>query len=334
MELLDRYLHAIKFWLPRAQQDDIAAELSEDIRSQIEEQEAKLGRKLNDQEIESILRERGRPLFVATRYLPQQYLIGPILFPVYRVVLIIVVLCYLVPRLLVWIGLMILDPIYRSPHAVVAYLVRAWPMFGSATFIAIGAVTAVFAVMERVQSKTRFLENWDPRKLPPVRDPNQIPRFNPILELTTNLIFAVWWVSSMSSQIILDREEIRIVLTPAWRGFFWAFLLIAMANIALAAVNLFRRYWTWPRAGIRLVIDSASAVACCWMFKAHLLAEISTPELLPERAAEVVHAINTYAARSFPFAVMVCVLIVALSSARRLVRLRTIGAHGASLDFA
>ena len=323
MELLDRYLHAIKFWLPRAQQDDIVAELSEDIRSQIEEQEAKLGRKLNDPEIVSILKERGRPLFVASRYLPKQYLIGPILFPVYRVVLTIVALCYLAPGPLVWIGLMIVDPSYRSPHAVATALARAWPAFWGATFLAIGAVTAVFAVLERVQSKTRFLENWDPRKLPPVRDPDRIPRLNSIMELTANLVFAVWWVSGMWSQIIFDRAGVRIVLAPAWRSFFWAFLLIAIANIALAAVNLFRRHWTWLRAGIRLVLDSAGAVGCCWLLKAHLLAEISAPQLTPTKAAEIVNVINAYAAKSFPFALMAGVLIVAISDVRRLARLRT-----------
>ena len=41
MELLDRYLQAVRFWLPKAQRDDIAAELSEDIRSQIEERESR-----------------------------------------------------------------------------------------------------------------------------------------------------------------------------------------------------------------------------------------------------------------------------------------------------
>lgn len=44
MELLDRYLHAVKFWLPRQHQEDLAAELREDIQSQIEEKEAALGR--------------------------------------------------------------------------------------------------------------------------------------------------------------------------------------------------------------------------------------------------------------------------------------------------
>ncbi|PYT25011.1 MAG: hypothetical protein DMG57_26720 [Acidobacteria bacterium] len=42
MALLDRYLQAVKFWLPKAQKQDIIAELSEDIRSQIDEKEIEL----------------------------------------------------------------------------------------------------------------------------------------------------------------------------------------------------------------------------------------------------------------------------------------------------
>src|SRR5579862_3287951 len=106
MELVERYLQAVKFWLPNEQQDDIVAELSEDIRSQMEEREEKLGRRLDDAEIGAILKGRGRPLMVANRYLPQQFLIGPALFPIYKFVLKIVALCYLVPWLLVWFGLM------------------------------------------------------------------------------------------------------------------------------------------------------------------------------------------------------------------------------------
>ena len=44
MELLDRYLQAVRFWLPKAQQNDIIAELGDDIRSQIEDKESALGR--------------------------------------------------------------------------------------------------------------------------------------------------------------------------------------------------------------------------------------------------------------------------------------------------
>ena len=82
MELLDRYLQAVKFWLPKSQREDIIAELSEDIRSQLEEKEAELGRKLGESDVEAVLKSLGHPLLIAERYLPtQQYLIGPVLFP-------------------------------------------------------------------------------------------------------------------------------------------------------------------------------------------------------------------------------------------------------------
>src|SRR5689334_8746084 len=110
MDLLDRYLQAVRFWLPRAQQDDIIAELSEDIRSEIEEKESALARKLNPAELEALLKQRGRPMLVANRYLPQRSVIGPALFPAYLLVLKIVMLCYLLPWFLVRVGLFVFDP--------------------------------------------------------------------------------------------------------------------------------------------------------------------------------------------------------------------------------
>src|SRR6202790_4110969 len=102
MELLDRYLHAIEFWLPKRESHDIIAELSEDLRSQIEEKEAELGRKLEDAEVEAILKRCGAPLEVALRYRPQQYLIGPTLFPIYRFVLAGLLIGSVGPRFLIW----------------------------------------------------------------------------------------------------------------------------------------------------------------------------------------------------------------------------------------
>ena len=146
---------------------------------------------------------------------------------------------------------------------------------------------------------------------------------NSIIELAANLVFVVWWVTGAWSQVIFDRAGVRIVLAPAWRGFFWAFLAFALGNIALAAVNLLRRHWTLVNAGIRLALDSAGALAFCWLFKAGLLVEIVAPQLSPAHAAEVTNAINTYMAKSFLFAVLACGLVVALSDIPRLVRLKT-----------
>ena len=322
MELLDRYLQAVRFWLPKAQQDDIAAELSEDIHSQVEERESELGRTLNEGEIAAILKQRGRPVLVANRYLPQQYLIGPLLFPIYRFVFTLVALCYLVPWFLTWIGLMSFDPAYRASHSVGGDLLGSWGSLWLTAFIAIGVLTLVFAVLERVQARSNFLENWEPLKLPPVRNAKQIPRFSSIVELVANLVFLVWWVNWRWSQTVFERSGVRIVFAPVWRVFFWAFLLLAVVNIAAAGANLLRPYWTGTRASIRLATDCAGAILFCWLLKAHILAEISAPNLSAAKAATISNAINTYLAKSFPFAVMACVVFVGVPGVVRLVRLK------------
>lgn len=321
MDLLDRYLHAVRFWLPRAQQDDIIAELSEDIHSQIDEQEAAVGRKLNDSELEALLRQRGRPVLVANRYRPQQYLIGPALFPVYRFVVFIVALCYLIPWLLAWVALAMFDPSYHASFG--RTFGPLWGTFWVTTFVALGAVTLVFAILERV--RPRVLENWNPRTLPPVRDKNRIPRFNSLFELAANGVFVVWWLSWMWPLTIFDRGGVRLVLAPAWHRYFGVLLAVALGNAALAAVNLAYRYWTWRRAILRLILEAAGAIAICWLLRVNILAQLVVPNLPVSRAAQIVNSINLDLSRSFPFAVFCCAIILVLSNAFRLARLRTKG---------
>src|ERR1700722_9531659 len=97
MELLDRYLRAVEFWLPKEQRGDVIDELSDDLRSEIDDKRAAAGRAPSEDEIAAILKERGHPMLVAGRYLPQQYLIGPTLLPLYRFVLRALLLWILVP---------------------------------------------------------------------------------------------------------------------------------------------------------------------------------------------------------------------------------------------
>ena len=117
MDLIERYLQAVKFWLPKNQQDDITAELSEDLRAQIEERESKLGRKLNEMEVESLLRQRGSPIMVANGYLPQRQLIGPLLFPIYTFVLKVVTLCILIPAVVGWIAAIVSFTLRNATNA-------------------------------------------------------------------------------------------------------------------------------------------------------------------------------------------------------------------------
>ena len=88
LELVDRYLQAVRFWLPKTRrQEDLLAELGEDLRSQIEDKESELGHALDKDEISEILKKCGAPMVVASRLGPRRHLIGPGLYPVYEFVL-------------------------------------------------------------------------------------------------------------------------------------------------------------------------------------------------------------------------------------------------------
>jgi hypothetical protein len=81
MEMIDRYLQAVKFGLPQTQRDDIIKELRDSILSQVEEKEAALGRPMSVDEQVELLQKLGRPMHLASRYRKQQYMIGGAMFP-------------------------------------------------------------------------------------------------------------------------------------------------------------------------------------------------------------------------------------------------------------
>jgi hypothetical protein len=319
MDLLERYLQAVKFWLPKEQKNDIIAELSEDLRSEIEEKETALGHKLSDSELSDLLKQRGRPVFVANRYLPQQHLIGPVLFPIYRLVLKIVMLCYLVPAVVVWITLMIFNSGYRAEHIgphIVSTLGAIWGTLWSSAFLGAGVVTLVFAILERVQFQSQ-LEDWNPRTLPPVRkNPNLIPRSASIIELVANMVCCLWWTAYMSSTVIINNPNLQVYVSSAWHYFFWGFLFVALLNTALAASNLVRPYWTASRAAIRLVSDAAGSILFCALLKANVLVGFSAANVAASRATEIIAAINWWTVKMFPVAVVFGVTILCVNAFR------------------
>src|SRR5450432_1405405 len=90
MQFLDRYLTAVKFWLPKQHRDDIVAELAGNLQAEIDDRVAELGRPLTDDEIAALLKQHGSPILVASRYQQEhrtvtfgRQLIGPIVFPYY-----------------------------------------------------------------------------------------------------------------------------------------------------------------------------------------------------------------------------------------------------------
>lgn len=252
MDLIDRYLQAVKFWLPSEQKQDIAAELSEDLRSQIEDKESELGRPLNNAEVDAILKNLGPPMLVAQRYLPQRSLIGPALFPMYWFVLRFSWLCIYGPWLIIVIGLKILAS--SGAHTGAAASGMFEPFFRS-IFIQFAVVTCAFAAIERAHANAAWLKDWNPRKQLKVRDPNRITRTSSISELAWYGMLLLWWVNVLRLPTI---PGVSISMAPAVLRLYWPILVLIACQGVIGMVNAFRPQWTPRRAALRGIVDALS----------------------------------------------------------------------------
>jgi hypothetical protein len=253
MELLDRYLKAVKFWLPSEQKQDIIAELSEDLHSQIEDKESDLGRPLNDAEVDAILKKVGPPMLVAQRYLPPRYLIGPALFPTYSMVLRFSWLCIYGPWLIIVIGLKIFAS-FGTAHAGAAATGMFEPFFRS-LLIQFAIVSGVFALIERTQANAEFLKNWNPRKQLKVRDPHRIPRSSSINELAWYIMLLLWWVNVLRLPAI---SGVNVTMAPVVLRLYWPILVLIVCHGIIDCVNTFRPQWNPWRAALRGIVDGLS----------------------------------------------------------------------------
>jgi len=317
MELVDRYLQAVKFWLPRHQKDDILAELSADLQSQIEDRESVLNRALTESEIQDILKRRGRPCLVASSFRPQESLIGPVLFPIYLFCLKCAIAGYLVPWSIVKLILLIVRPSFPDPHSIPTWFNVLADISGNLwnmAFVAAGTVTLIFAILERVQVKSHWLENWDPRKLPPLRKANLNTRTNAAFELAILVLAVAWWAAYMDRTVIYigGSGSLRIDLNPQWLWYFWGYLLVLVINIASAAFAIARPAFSWPSATLRLLDSLLASVLFCMLLRSSILAGIAAPNLTPQRAIEITNAANQWALTVFPLGVVLSVIIMAI----------------------
>ncbi|MGH9710335.1 MAG: hypothetical protein ACRD37_07300, partial [Candidatus Acidiferrales bacterium] len=168
--------------------------------------------------------------------------------PVYTFVLKIWGLCYLLPWVLVWIVITIWNRRYEHP---LIALLSGWSSLWTAVLWGFGLITLVFAILERVNARSRFIEAWDPRKLPAVRDPLRIPRGSSIGEIAGVIVGSIWWLYVPYIPAYWGNA-LHLTFAPIWRVVYWAVFLPFGVSVALGCVNLFRPRWTSRRAFMRL----------------------------------------------------------------------------------
>ena len=266
MDLLNRYLQAVRFWLPKGQQEDLIAELSEDLHSQIEEKEMELGRPLEEAEISAILKRCGSPIVVASRFRPQRHLIGPALFPIYAFVLKMVLLWIQVPVFVFIVGPVNLANTGDWGVAISRTLGELW----TGVFVAAGVITLVFAVIEGTQSHLGLLDKWDPRSLPPVQKPERKTSFvQTVCELAFNVFGFIWLLLLPGHPaLVLGPAAAILKAAPMWQMFYVPIVLLAFAIILRSVVILARPSWTWFPLSTQLLQTVLSLIMVNFMIRA------------------------------------------------------------------
>ncbi|MDQ2903452.1 MAG: hypothetical protein ABI456_04670 [Ktedonobacteraceae bacterium] len=268
MDLLDRYVRAVKTYLPRAQQDDIVKELSANLYAQMEDREAELGRHLTEAEDEELLKQHGHPLLVAERYQTNQgrlvfgrQLIGPALFPWYVKVLsftmgISVPLSLLVQIVLAQNGVQItLDGILT--RLVIQIIVQ------------FAIITSLFAAVQNSLPLFRWNKERQPERPAAGRAGQAIPRGESIAQIIVNLVVLSWfWGVFQTPSLLVGLTVGNYQLGPMWYQIVVPSLLVIVVSITQAVINLFRPAWTRFRQAMRLVTDSAALLIVVFLLRA------------------------------------------------------------------
>jgi hypothetical protein len=281
MDPFDRYIRVLRLFLPRAERHDIISELREEYCSQVADQERRRGRRLTDAERRAITRQFGHPLATAARYWRRQHLIGPAFFPFYWPAVATV---------------LVLNVVLHAVSAAVAFALRQsmtevfsladdlWP----STFMLIGIVTVVFAVLERVagnpnavvvqeaqraargvvrsamngvapalemtEAMVRPLGPHGPR---PVGDPQSPPAKPSFAGLMVSIVFVAWWLLALRiPSLMFLAGGSQLAWAPAMDRIYPS---IAAANLLFLASECLRqtslRNSAWTRLlGIAAVL--------------------------------------------------------------------------------
>jgi hypothetical protein len=343
MELLERYLQAVKKHLPRNRQDDILAELRANMESQLEDKEASLGRPMTQGETEDWLRAMGAPILVASRYKPQQYLIGPALYPIYL---------YVLRMALVW--ALLIYAIVNTVRAAV-FLPKAMNVFNAVlpapgVLVNVAAwVTLMFAALEfftarypdKCPSISGITGPWSPSSLPPLEkeESNPKPRSygKAVAEVIFGFLFLVWlllipghpFLLMGPGAVVLDVGPFR--LADAWWTFYWWIVVLNALQLAWRTADLLRGAWGYPSMIQHIVfkIFGLAPIVLMLFVRDHAYVLLKNPAVNQAHYGAAVAAIN----KNIPIGLFVITVIASLQLAwdigKWLMRLRDRRAAGA-----
>lgn len=286
MELIDRYLHAVRRNLPADKADDIVAELRDDLMSRVEDREEGKGRPLTQDETSALLKDFGHPLVVASRFRTHQYLIGPAVFPFYLSVLRIVLLIVVAVVIAVAAG----KAVFGGANPI-----ETWANAMSDIWISVllnaAIVTLVFAMLERFGFPAEHMVKWVPDNLPDVLD-KQKGQWESAFEVAFGIAFLLWWTGMFHIPNYTVNRDFHFEPSPVFAQLYWPILVLASVRLVHNLIQWLRPRWK----GVQWVLSAGTAIGGLWIlsviYRAGQWITVMSTGMDADKAAKLQESLN------------------------------------------
>jgi hypothetical protein len=258
MELLDRYLEAVRKRLPWERQQDIVAELRANLEAQLEDRQEEVGHTLTPEEAKAWVGQLPSPAMMAGRYRQQQYLIGPGLFPIYLLILRMAMFWVVIAMVIVN-GIRLFTQPWSAAALPGAVLNVAFVAMVNAAII-----TVVFAVLEYVglhhpewvPQIAPLTSKWDLNNLPQIDAETRgkkRTRAHAIVDAVAHFLMLCWLLLVPKYPVLILGPGAFIVyalpytLAPVITDFYWAVVVLNVVQLAWKLVDLSTGAWMGER---------------------------------------------------------------------------------------
>lgn len=259
---IDRYVNEVGRRLPPKQRADVQQE----IRSLIEDEVAERLHAAVDESgmqpnvettVLAVLEQFGAPEEMAARYQAPRYLIGPAMFPVYQIVLGIVLTVTVFANLLAL--------AVAAGTGSVQPLLDTFANLFSGVLQAFGTVTLIFVALERlgISASQKKAAVWDPRSLPPVKDEQRISVFEKAVEIgftAAVLVLAANYLNRGAGVFYGGEWQPMSLFSPEVLQYIPWLMVIWGADILVNIVLLARGRWEPATRVASMVVDGANAL--------------------------------------------------------------------------
>ena len=266
MSLIDRYVAEVGRHLPGTSRNDIEKELKSTLEDMIEDRIGQAGRPRDEAMEIDLLKEYGSPEKVAETYHPNQFLIGPRMFPMFIMVLKIVGTVLSVLAIVgITVGLSKVG--FAGPEFSQVLMQKVFEYAGTA-ITAFGNIVLIFAILERTlpDSEIKDLnpnEPWDPASLPDEEQPDAVKRGDLIAGVIfgfAGLIMLNFYPEIFGMPLNFNDDEnwyFIPVLSEAFFRFIPWINVVCLAQIGLDLYLIRQNTWSNISRMAKILIESA-----------------------------------------------------------------------------